>query len=71
MRGKKEQKTARELADLIAARMGIGGMFVSVHKDPTYGWHPTVVTTPAAAHLSQLAAEEIAQELRVQYDLKE
>jgi hypothetical protein len=66
----KEQKTAQELADLIALRIGVGGVFVAVHKDPAYGWHPTVVTAPAAAHRCQLMAEEIALELRTKYDLK-
>jgi hypothetical protein len=40
----KEQRTAQELADMIAVRIGVGGVFVAVHKDPAYGWHPTVVT---------------------------
>jgi hypothetical protein len=71
MQNKKERKTAQELADLIAARIGVGGVFVAVHKDPAFGWHPTVITAPAAAHRCQLAAEEIAQELRAKYDLKE
>jgi hypothetical protein len=29
----KEQRTAQELADMIAARIGVGGVFVAVHKD--------------------------------------
>jgi hypothetical protein len=67
----KELKTARELADLIMARIGVGGVFVAVHKDPVFGWHPTVVAAPATAYRCQLAAEEIAKELRTMYDLKE
>ncbi len=66
----KEQRTAQELADMIAARINIGGVFVVVHKDPAYGWHPTVVTAPAAAHRCQVVAEEIAAELRTRYELK-
>jgi len=66
----KERRTAQELADMIAARIGIGGVFVAVHKDPAYGWHPTVMTAPAAAHQCQVLAEEIASELRTKYDLK-
>ncbi len=67
---KREQRTAQELADMIAARIGVGGVFVAVHKDPSYGWHPTVVAAPAAAYRCQLLAEEIAAELRTKYDLK-
>jgi hypothetical protein len=66
----KEQRTAQELADMIAARIGVGGVFVVVHKDPVYGWHPTVMTAPTAAHKCQVLAEEIAAELRTKYDLK-
>jgi len=67
----KQKKTAQELADMIAARINVGGIFVKVHKDPALGWHPTVVTVPAAALNCQMLAEKIAQELRAEYDLKE
>ena len=66
----KEQKSAQELADLIAARIGVSDVFVSVDKDPAYGWHPTVVTARTATFLCQVLAEEIASELRAKYDLK-
>jgi hypothetical protein len=67
----KRKKTALELADMISQRINIGGIFVVVHKDPAYGWHPTVMTAPAKAINCQMLAEEIAKELRVEYDLKE
>ena len=69
MRQPKQKKTAQELADMIAARLNVGGVFIAVHKDPVYGWHPTVVTRPAAAINAQMAAEEIAKELRAEFDL--
>ncbi|HEY1806392.1 MAG TPA: hypothetical protein VGG45_18115 [Terracidiphilus sp.] len=69
--GNKEPKTARELADLIAARIGSDGVFVAVHKDPVHGWHPTVITAPAAAYKCQVMAEQIADELRAKYELSE
>ncbi|MGO9847000.1 MAG: hypothetical protein ACLPKT_10480 [Methylocella sp.] len=65
----KQKKSAEELADMISARLNIGGVFITVHKDPAYGWQPTVVTRPAAALNAQMAAEEIAKELRVEFDL--
>jgi hypothetical protein len=66
----KEKKTAQELADMIAARINVGGVFVKVHADPAYGWHPTVVTAPEQVVTFQQRAEEIAKELRALYDLK-
>jgi hypothetical protein len=69
-RMQKEQKSAQELADLVAARIGLRGVFVSVHKDPAHGWHPIVVTAPAAVSLCQVLADEIAAELRSKYTLK-
>ena len=36
----REKKTARELANMAASSIGIGGIAVVVHKDPAYGWHP-------------------------------
>ena len=67
---KKEKKTAEELAKMIADRINVGGTFVKVHPDPVYGWHPTVMVAPAKAVRCQQLAEEIARELRAQYDLK-
>jgi hypothetical protein len=65
----KQGKTARELADLIAQQIGIGGVMVAVNPDPIYGWHPTVITAPAQAINAQILAEKAAQELRALYDL--
>ena len=66
----RQQKTARELADMIAARINIGGVYVTVNRDPAYGWHPTVMVAPSQAVRCQQFAEEIAAELREIYDLK-
>ena len=62
----KQHKTARELADMIAARINVGGIHVAVNPDPVYGWHPTVITVPSEAIKCQQLA---AQELRATYDL--
>jgi hypothetical protein len=66
---KKERKSARELAQMIAERIGMPGVTVAVHADPVYGWHPTVFTTPAKAGNAQNAAERAAQDLRARYEL--
>jgi hypothetical protein len=67
----KEKKSARELAEMIAARMKIDAGLVSVDKHPTYGWAVQVFTGPARLFGDQPLAEQIAAELRERYDLTE
>jgi hypothetical protein len=55
---------------MIAEKLGIGGVFISVNPDPIYGWHATVMTAPAQAIRCQQEVEKIAAELRLSYDLK-
>jgi hypothetical protein len=66
-----EKKTSRELADMIATRINIGGVMVKVHPDPAYGWHATVLTAPTQAIRCQQVAEEVAAELRAKYELRD
>jgi hypothetical protein len=66
---KKEQKSARELADLVKERIDMPGVRIAVHHDPVYGWHATVFTAPNKAVSAQNAAERTAQELRALYEL--
>jgi hypothetical protein len=67
----KQQKTAKELEDLLQARARAEGIYcqLSVAPDPAYGWHPTVFATPSNAAAYQLRIEKIASELRTQFDL--
>jgi hypothetical protein len=65
----KQRKTARELEDMIAERVGVGGVMVKVHSDPAYGWHATVMTAPAKAIAAQQVVERISEELRLQFEL--
>jgi hypothetical protein len=51
----REKKTARELADMVASGIGVGGIAVV----SAYGWHPTVMTAPAQAIGAQLRAEQV------------
>ena len=68
----KEAKTDAELEDMILQRLVIGGVFVSVRKDPLLGWRPTVVTAPKHARNAQeLADVKIAAELRKKFVLKD
>jgi len=55
---------------MILQRLLIGGVFVSVRRDPILGWRPTVVTAPKHAKNAQELADKIAAELRKQFTLK-
>jgi hypothetical protein len=65
----KPKKTTKELAEMITAHIGIGGVAVVIHKDDIYGWHPVVIASPVQADSLQAFAENAARELRSQYDL--
>ena len=65
----KLKKTARELAEMIAARMTSRGVRLSVLRDAV-GWH-AVVYGGAPHHVSKAQAEvdQIVHRLRANYDL--
>ena len=67
----KERKTDAELEEMILQRLLIGGVFVSVRKDPILGWRPTVVTAPKHNRNAQELADRIATELRRKFTLKD
>jgi hypothetical protein len=67
----KEEKTDAELEDMILQRLVIGGVFVSVRRDPVLGWRPTVVTAPKHTKNAQELADKIAAELRKKFTLKD
>ena len=67
----KEEKTDAELEDMILQRLVIGGVYVSVRKDPVLGWRPTVVTAPKHTRNAQELADKIAAKLRKKFTLKE
>lgn len=67
----KEAKTDSELEDMILQRLLIGGVFVSVRRDPILGWRPTVVTAPKHTRNAQELADKIAADLRKKFTLKE
>ncbi len=64
-------KTDAELEEMILQRLLIGGVFVSVRKDPILGWRPTVVTAPKHNRNAQELADRIATELRKKFTLKD
>ena len=67
----KQEKTDAELEEMILQRLLIGGVFVSVRKDPILGWRPTVVTAPKHNRNAQELADRIATELRKKFALKD
>src|SRR4030088_1365731 len=67
----KEPKTDAELEDMILQRLLIGGVFVSVRRDPLLGWRPTVVTAPKHNRNAQELADRIAAVLRKNFTLKQ
>jgi hypothetical protein len=56
----KGSKIRRELEDMILQRLLIGGVFVSVRRDPILGWRPTVITAPK--HTKNAQELEIVRE---------
>jgi hypothetical protein len=69
----KQRKTAHELKDMVAARLGIGDVLMVVTKDRTDGWRATVLTVlrPANKPKYQAKVDQIVVELRDEYDLTE
>jgi len=67
----KQGKSDAELEEMILQRLLIGGVFVSVRKDPVLGWRPTVVTAPKHNRNAQELADGIATELRKKFTLKD
>jgi hypothetical protein len=67
----KTMKSARQLEEMIAERIGIGPLFVRVHPDPVLGWHARLVTAPGQEICSPQSVEDAAAEFRTKFDLKD
>ena len=67
----KKLKTADQLADMIVAALGVSEVYITVRKDHAYGWQPTVVSSPGDSIGYQRRVEEIANRLRVEFDLRD
>jgi hypothetical protein len=66
-----EQKTKRELAELIGSRIGVGGTAVAVFYSPKLGWDAILITRPRHAFKAARMVREIAGELRANYELSD
>jgi|HubBroStandDraft_6_1064221.scaffolds.fasta_scaffold2338843_2 hypothetical protein len=65
----RQKKTAKELQAIVAERLGVAPHFVTVFKDRQRGWHASAnVPYPDMAAAAQ-AVEEVARELRAEYEL--
>jgi hypothetical protein len=67
----KELRTAEQLSDLIVSALGVKEVGIQVRKDHAYGWQPVVVSSPGDLIGYQRRVEEIANRLRVQFNLRE
>jgi hypothetical protein len=67
----KTRKTAQELADMITTQLGVCELAIGVRKDHAYGWQPMIEYAPGNHLGFQRRADEIADKLRQDYDLKE
>ena len=67
----KELRTAEQLSDMIVAALGVSEVSIRVRKDHAYRWQPTVVSSPGDSIGYQRRVEEIANRLRLQFDLRE
>jgi hypothetical protein len=67
----KQLKTAEQLTDMIVAALGVSDVYITVRKDHAYGWQPTVVSSPGDTIGYQRRVEEIANRLRIEFDLRE
>jgi len=62
-------KSSKELADMIATWLAVPGVHVVVRSDPVLVWRPSVVGTQAVANRYQQVADEVANDLRLAYEL--
>jgi len=66
----KELRTAQELSDMIVSALGVKGVEISIRRDHAFGWQPTVNSCPGDKIFFQRRVEEIANQLRFQFDLR-
>ncbi len=68
----KERMSAAQLAEMIVTSIGgAGPLEIVVRKDHAYGWQPIVIASPGDLIGYQRRAEQIANRLRFQFDLRD
>ena len=68
---RKTMKSARELAELIRAQIGVEELAIGVRTDHAYGWQPMIEYAPGNQLGFQRRADQIAEKLRQEYQLAE
>ena len=61
----RDQKSAKELADMVAQRIGVSSAAVTVHKDRTFGWRADVYLPPGQVQIPARARFGRAQVMRM------
>src|SRR5262245_37874332 len=64
-----EKKTASELAEMVATRLGISAAAIKVMPDPVHGWRAIVIGPRTTVSKYQPQADRIRDELCTQYEL--
>jgi hypothetical protein len=67
----KELRTAEQLSDMIVSALAISDVDIQIRKDHAYGWQPTVVSSPGDLIGYQRRVDEIANRLRIHFNLRE
>ena len=67
----KERITAKQLADMISAKIGVSSLEIVVRRDHAFGWQPTVVAAPGDLIGYQRRVEDVAHRLRGEFDLRD
>ena len=64
-----EKKTASELAEMVATRLGISAAAIKVMPDPVHGWRAMVIGPRTTVSKYQPQADRTRDELCTQYEL--
>ena len=65
-----EKKTASELAEIVATRIGISAAAMKVMLEPVHGWRVMVIGPRTIVSKYQPQADRIRDELCTQYELE-
>ena len=65
-----EKKTASELAEMLATRIGISAAAIKVMPDPVYGWRAMVIGPRTTVSKYQPQADRIRDELCTWHELE-
>src|SRR5262245_33785221 len=68
--GSVKKKTASELAEMVATRIGISAAAIKVMPDPVHGWRAMVIGPRTTVSKYQPQADRIREELCTQYELE-